>query len=359
MRAEFLRRLNARLLPSRVFVPPEWLVLGVNNVCNLHCKMCDVGQANLETNFARNLLASKPLNMPMELMRRIVEQTSEHYPRARLGFAFTEPLLYPHLVEAVALARDHGLRSAVTTNGLTLKPLAPDLAAAGLEQLFLSIDGPAAVHDEIRGRQGAFTRALEGLAALLSGDRKPTVSVFCVITPWNVGRLLNCLEDLSRLPLQHFGFMHPNSTTAETVSVHNQRFGTSYPATTSNLGPFDPADVDLQGLLAEIAEIKARSWSFPVAFSPELSNLEQLQRFYLEPERFIGRRCNDVSRNLMIKSDGSAIPAHGRCYELTVGNLYEQSLPEIWNSPEIARFRRTLAAAGGLLPACSRCCSAF
>ncbi len=61
----------------------------------------------------------------------------------------------------------------------------------------------------------------------------------------------------------------------------------------------------------------------------------------------------------MIKSDGRVNPAHGRCYELTVGNISKESLPEIWNSSELARFRRTLNRAGGLLPACSRCCSAF
>ena len=61
----------------------------------------------------------------------------------------------------------------------------------------------------------------------------------------------------------------------------------------------------------------------------------------------------------MIKSDGTAIPAHGRCYNLTVGNIYEENLTTIWNSPVLGAFRKDLMKAGGLLPACSRCCSAF
>lgn len=34
-------------------------------------------------------------------------------------------------------------------------------------------------------------------------------------------------------------------------------------------------------------------------------------------------------------------------------------LAEIWNSREMAAFRTTLVRSGGLLPACTRCCSAF
>ena len=71
------------------------------------------------------------------------------------------------------------------------------------------------------------------------------------------------------------------------------------------------------------------------------------------------KKCLDVFSNIMIGSDGSVIPAHGRCYNLTVGNLYNEPLKDVWNSATLGRFREDLNKAGGLLPACSRCCSAF
>jgi radical SAM protein with 4Fe4S-binding SPASM domain len=153
--------------------------------------------------------------------------------------------------------------------------------------------------------------------------------------------------------------MHPNFTTEEVARTHNERYGDRYPATCSNLGPFDPAAVDLDSLAGEIASITALRWPFPIAFSPELGTAAELERFYHRPAELIGSRCSDAFRNLMVKSDGRVIPAHGRCYDLTVGNLHDRSLPEIWNSSELGRFRRTLNRAGGLLPACARCCSAF
>lgn len=354
-----LRRANTRLLPGRLLYGPEWLVLGVNNVCNLHCRMCDVGQNETTSNFARNLLGASPLNMPMGLMERIVDQTATHFPAARLGFAFTEPLIYPHLVEAVGLATARGLSSAVTTNGLTLKSSAGELAAAGLDDLFLSLDGPPAIHDEIRGREGSFDRAVAGIEVLLAAEPRPRISVFCVITAWNQGRLISFLEVLSHLPLHQVGFMHPNFTPEDVVRTHNSTYGSSYPATTSNLGPFDPAEMDLEALDDELETMIGRSWPFPVSFSPNVRGAAALDRFYNRPAELIGRSCGDAFRALMIKSDGRVIPAHGRCYDVTVGNLHETSLPEIWNSAELGRFRKTLNRAGGLLPACSRCCSAF
>ena len=42
--------------------------------------------------------------------------------------------------------------------------------AAGLEELYLSLDGPPPVHDRIRGREGAFDRAVAGVEALLGLD---------------------------------------------------------------------------------------------------------------------------------------------------------------------------------------------
>ena len=354
-----LRRANTRLLPGRLLYDPEWLVLGVNNVCNLHCRMCDVGQNETTSNFARNLLGASPLNMPMGLMERIVDQTATHFPAARLGFAFTEPLIYPHLVEAVGLATARGLSSAVTTNGLTLKSSAGELAAAGLDDLFLSLDGPPAIHDEIRGREGSFDRAVAGIEVLLAAEPRPRISVFCVITAWNQGRLISFLEVLSHLPLHQVGFMHPNFTPEDVVRTHNSTYGSSYPATTSNLGPFDPAEMDLEALDDELETMTGRSWPFPVSFSPNVRGAAALDRFYNRPAELIGRSCGDAFRALMIKSDGRVIPAHGRCYDVTVGNLHETSLPEIWNSAELGRFRKTLNRAGGLLPACSRCCSAF
>jgi len=354
-----LRKINAIYYPQRVFIAPKWLVLGVNNTCNLHCKMCDVGVSYTQSNFYENLMGSKPVHMPMDLFRKIIDQASTHFPQVKIGYAFTEPLIYIHLEESLRYARKRNLFTSLTTNALGLKKWAPVLDREGLDEINISLDGPADVHNFIRGNKHSFSKAMEGVEALAARNSKIKINVYCVITEWNVGRLVKFLDDLASWPLNKVGLMHSNFTTQQIADQHNEAFGGLYPATPSNTTETNLGSVDTHSLWNEILEIKSKRWDFPVEFFPDLSTEDKLASYYSHPEVFVGRRCMDIFSNLMIKSNGDVIPAHGRCYNLTVGNLYEENLKQIWNSRIMSHFRSTVTDHGGLLPACSRCCSSF
>lgn len=354
-----VKSLNARISPGHLYYGPQWLVLGVNNLCNLHCKMCDVGLDYNESNFHTNLVGTHPLNMPMELFERIADQAAQYFPQAKLGYAFTEPLIYKHLEESLAYARKKNLYTAVTTNALNLRQKADGIVEAGVNDLYISLDGPPEIHNMIRGHKSSFQRAIEGIDKVLDKPNAPKISVFCVITEWNIGHLEEFLNIFNDYPLERIGFMHTNWTHQDLADKHNMIYGDTYRATASNDLEIDISKMDLDVLWEEIKAIKSASYSFPIDWSPEVESREQLNDFYLKPEKIWGKRCNDAFANIMLKSDGSVIPAHGRCYNVDVGNIYEQDLKQIWNSSKLAHFRKTLIKAGGLLPACSRCCSAF
>ncbi len=72
------KSINKRLYPQKLFYGPEWIVLGVNNICNLHCKMCDVGIEYTASNFYQNLMGTSPINMPMELIKILFDQTAKY-----------------------------------------------------------------------------------------------------------------------------------------------------------------------------------------------------------------------------------------------------------------------------------------
>lgn len=177
-----VRSLNAEIFPQHALLPPKWLVLGVNNQCNLHCKMCDVGVNYSESNFYSNLMGSTPLNMPLDLFMRIADQASEQFPSAKLGFAFTEPLIYPHLGHALKYAHSKKLYTSITTNGLGLKKWAAVMAETRLDELNLSLDGPEDIHNFIRGNKNSFSLALAGIRELASKSTHTKLSVFCVVT---------------------------------------------------------------------------------------------------------------------------------------------------------------------------------
>ncbi len=354
-----LKNINKRYFPKQYVFSPEWIILGVNNVCNLHCKMCDVGTKNLESNFAQNLVGTHPINMPLDLIKRIIDQMATYYPNTKLGYAFTEPLVYPHLEKSLAYAHQKNINTAITTNALTLKQKAKILAQNNVSDLFISLDGPQDIHNEIRGHKKSFQKAVEGINELLSINPKASISIFCVITEWNIGYLKTFLDFFKDFPLGQIGFMHPNFTPQHIADMHNKSWLHTYPATASNVDEINIDNMNVDALWDEIQDIKNNNYPFPIHFSPEVPSKKKLLQFYKQPEQVLGRMCNDVFTNIMIKSDGSVIPAHGRCYNLTLGNIHQQSLKQIWNADILKKFRSDLMSNGGLLPACSRCCSAF
>jgi radical SAM protein with 4Fe4S-binding SPASM domain len=354
-----IKKINKSLLPGRLLFDPEYIVLGVNNICNLHCKMCDIGTKNTETSFAQNLIGTKPLNMPIELIKIIFDQLAEFFPKTKIGYAFTEPLIYPHLKESLQYALEKGLKTTITTNGYVLKEKAQDIVEGGVKELFISLDGLEKTHNFTRGNDKSFQRAIAGIEEISRHENAPLISVFFVITEWNYSEMVKFADYFSSLPIKHIGFLHQNFVTKEQADNHNYKYGSYCKATYSNVECVDFSKIDLKKLKNEIELVKSKTYPFSIGFSPEMESLDQLEKFYFHPEIRIGKICNDVFTNMMIKSDGSVIPAHGRCYNLKMGNVYANNLKEIWNSNDYAHFRKELLKAGGLFPACSRCCSAF
>ena len=354
-----LEQMNRALYPTYNFFSPKWIVLGVNNVCNLHCRMCDVGTENYETTFAQNLVGTHPLNMPLELIKMIIDQASIYFPKAKLGYAFTEPLIYPHLIESLAYAQEKGMYTTVTSNALTLKQKGKSLVEAGLNEIFISLDGIAEVHNKIRGNKKSFEKAIEGIEELTSYVNSPKVTLIYAITQWNTDCMLQFLEEVKGFKISEVAFMHTQFTDGKISAVHNSKYGNLYPSTISNIQQLDFSELNLVKLADTLLTIRQSSYPFTIYFSPELTTVKELEIYYFHPEKILGYHCNDVFSNLMIKSDGSVIPSHGRCYNLTVGNIYEDSLKNIWNSTTFNKFRGDIMQAGGYFDACSRCCSGF
>lgn len=257
-----LRGINAKLYPSKMFVGPQWIILGVNNVCNLHCKMCDVGTKNLESNFAINLVGTKPLNMPLDLFKKIIDETAKYYPKSKVGYAFTEPLVYPYLEDSLNYANSKNIYTSITTNALNLKQKASILVKGGLNDLFISLDGLEDVHNEIRGNNKSFQKAIEGIEEVLKHKNPPKISIFCCITEWNIGTLYEFLNFFKKYPIHHIGFMHTNFTTKEVADKHNLIYRNNYPVTDSNIDEINLDNMDLNLLLEEIKRIKKEQFPF-------------------------------------------------------------------------------------------------
>lgn len=81
-------------------------------------------------------------------------------------FSGGEPLVRPDLTELACYAVEKGMRAVISTNGTLITPaVARQLKMIGLSYVGISLDGMEEVNDRFRGVKGAFTRALDGIAA--------------------------------------------------------------------------------------------------------------------------------------------------------------------------------------------------
>ncbi|MEW5762311.1 MAG: radical SAM protein [Bacillota bacterium] len=81
-----------------------------------------------------------------------------------LLFSGGEPLLRPDFFDLAAYARSRGIRPVVSTNGtLITRDRAWRLKETGVAYVGISLDGMREVNDRMRGLEGAFDAALEGI----------------------------------------------------------------------------------------------------------------------------------------------------------------------------------------------------
>ena len=344
---------------------PVSVKIGVNSVCNARCLTCDVGTKNVETPFFRNNTTSelRP-DMPFELATRIIDQLSSVRPQICIDS--TEPLLYRDLGRLVRYVKSRRMSCLVLTNGLLLADRARKIVDSGLDELVVSIDGPAEVNDSVRRVPGLTEKAFSGIQEMhrlkqrIGGSTGPKIKVNVVIsehTQHTLAELLSTLRDLeagiAAVTLYHQNFISP-----EMSDAHNRAWGTELPVTAANCASADPSNVDPDSLAAMVGTVERTDFPFRIRWVPYLRSPVALRRFYTAHLETIGSgRCLAPWMILRVRPDGET-GIIARCIELSLGNCCESDILSIFNGAGIRRLRRILLDHGPL-PACFRCCGAL
>ena len=79
--------------------------------------MCEEHSPHSPLQAARRREGRPRRTMPVDLIRRVVEDAAAHGLREIIPSTMGEPLLYAHFEEIVALCSQHGVRLNLTTNG--------------------------------------------------------------------------------------------------------------------------------------------------------------------------------------------------------------------------------------------------
>lgn len=178
------------------------LVLEPQSGCGLACRMCEIWRQGRGSRLDGAALAAEADAWRAAGLSRVL-------------LSGGEPLLHPDLWGLVAPLTRRGV-------GITLLAAGPGLAeqaapiARHVDDLVISLDGPPAVHDRIRGRRGAFDLLARGLAALRSLAPGLHIGARCTVQRGNHTQLRATLRTAIELDLDSLSFL--------AVDAHSQAF---------------------------------------------------------------------------------------------------------------------------------------
>lgn len=343
--------------------PLTQISLRITNMCNLHCKMCGqwgekgYNKDKLKDDVQRELLKKV---VPLEVYKKMVDDTAHLKPIYYIWGG--EPFLYPDLLELTAYIKEKGSVLSLVTNGTTLKDNAATIVDQKWDALMLSLDGPKEIHNEIRGSDKCFDNLEAGIAEVqrIKKERKsllPYVMLLVTVSRDNA-HMLDKIFDIGQelgadcIVVYYAWFTNEKAGQAHT-KLFQQYFGCTPTAWKSYVQPVDK--IDTAALKESIRRIKAKKYSFPYLFIPDLGENE-IDTYYKEPENFMGYgKCITPWLTMEVMANGDVSPCRD-FPDYICGNICETPVMELYNNDKYREFRKALKKCGGTFPICSRCC---
>ena len=333
---------------------PRSLSFTITNACQLRCQMC--GQWSAQGYVKDGRVPLRPA-MALEDWKRLTDEAAEQ----GLGGILLrggEPFLWPHLVELVEHIATRGLFTSIDTNGTQLAEYADDLVRIGRVHVTVSVDGPPAIHDAVRGVDGCFDRIARGIAALQQAERRHgttiSKSITFTISPWSYRGLGEMPEVARRLGIGTLCIAPYYYLSGSLGRQYEQELEREFRCQAVSWRGFhhESSDVD-SGVLLEQLHHYRRSLGDLVDFPYlPLSDAEYVAWFRDPVTPVHSQQCPNIERLVDIQPSGAA----NFCVDFpdySFGNAREATLRELWNSEEAARFRERRRRAP--LSACHRC----
>ncbi len=297
---------------------PPFLILFINSICNQKCEHCF---------YWRNL------NQKDDLTRDELFALSRSLGRIEnLNLSGGEPFLRPDFSDVCRqFIRGNGVREIyVPTNGTFTERMVKQIAETLQEdalRLFVvefSLDGLAEFHDKFRGQQGGFAKSMQSYDALVRlQERDPRLRLHAISTATNVN-----VDEIRRLTTFLFDRC-PRMDHHNLAVIRGDR---------KNLALQCPDPRQYQ----ELYEYIRRLWlpretgRYGAIVEPMLQWAKL--RTLVERRQVIPCSAGRLSAVVYANGDVGVCELHA-----PLGNLRQKSFPEIWNSPEAAQLRASIA----------------
>lgn len=333
---------------------PQNISLTITNACNLRCAMC--GQWSKE-GYMHDRKQTLKQEMGQEDWKRIVDELAAHNVSSVL-IRGGEPFLFPKIVELLEYINSKGIFISIDTNGTMLKKYATDIVRIGDIHLTISVDGPAEIHDQVRGVEGCFDMLKKGVDRLneleKSGAHEISRSICFIISPYSLsglGEMPDVARDLSidTISINPY-YYFPEDVGREYEKVMEEQFGCT---------PFSWRGFHHESSGVDFEEFREE-------YRKYLENLNGINNFpfmdfseedyrvwFNDAVTPVGPiHCTNVEKLIDIQPRGDA----NFCVDFpdySIGNVKESTIEEMWNSQRAARFREYRREHP--LPVCYRC----
>lgn len=314
------------------------LVIFPHNQCNCRCVMCDIWR----------------IREAREITPADLEQHLESFRRLGVRwvvFSGGEPQLNQKWSYLAQFFRSAGSRVTLLTAGLLLKEEAHTVADV-VDDVIVSLDGPAAVHNHIRRVRNAFERLSEGVASLRHIRPDMLVRARCTVQKENCHSLRAVVDSAKAIGLNSVSFLAADLTSS--AFNRPEAWGADHIARVAL------TDEEMGALAEEVETLIVEHLGdfesgFIVENPPKLRRIVQHFRAQVGHAENIAPRCNAPWVSAVIEASGDVRPCF---FHPVMGNIHRQPFASIINGPEALEFRSSLDVSRNDI--CRRCvCSLY
>jgi len=283
----------------------------------------------------------------LSLMDELKKLGTEH-----LHITGGEPLLRKDLFEILGHGKELGMNFSMNTNGtLISRNIAEKLIGSGVQKVILSIDSPnPEIHDEIRGRKGAWRKAIEGMTNLdivrKELDSPLEIIIATVLMNLNYKTVDEIMDFKGVVDFDELTFapvVDPKRMPKVASLCTKEELEQNLELTMDEIGYYNSE-------IAPKVHDKAKKYGFevdPVKWAYPFGKTQEEVMEFVESghSRDLYKKifCFKPWFSMDIYPDGDVAPCcvaplFGEKY--VMGNLKEDSLLRIWNGEKFIQFRR-------------------
>jgi MoaA/NifB/PqqE/SkfB family radical SAM enzyme len=285
--------------------------------------MCDIWKGN---------------NNPNQLTEANVEEllgTLKKLETREVVMSGGEALLNPNFFALCRLLGNEKIKVTLLSTGILLKKHAAALLE-WVDNIIVSLDGDETVHDQIRNVPGAYRKLKEGIDRVRSENPQYKITGRTVIHRLNFRQWPEIIKSAQELGLNQISFLPADVTS----HAFNREQGWDQ----SKQHEILLSKEDLPELNLVIKSLSREFEAFFrngfIAESP--AKLEKIYTYYaafygLNP--FPYKKCNAPWVSTVVEADGTVRSCF---FHKALGNIHENSLAAILNSPDAINFRKNL-----------------